>query len=283
MIGDRLIVKPDLAAPGVSVRSALRTGGYGSSSGTSMATPHVAGAVALLWSAFPDLRGQIELTENILNESAVRVEESQCDSKGRPNNLYGYGRLDIKAAFDLAATRIESTDLVFGMRGGAGSMKVDALPGVAWSVLSQNDWITVTSGTEGKGGGVVHFLVAANQGTLPRTGSLRIAGRRVSISQPGFAPLYAVSGRVTTDTGQPIGRVTLQFSRIGGGGDLPEEVETDDQGYWAQSGFEPGTTYRVAAIRSRIQFNPAWQEFKAPGNALNFSSVGRRIVIGSIR
>ena len=46
-------VKPDITAPGVSVRSAIRGGGYTFLSGTSMATPHVAGAVALLWSAFP--------------------------------------------------------------------------------------------------------------------------------------------------------------------------------------------------------------------------------------
>jgi subtilisin family serine protease len=40
--------KPDVTAPGVSVRSAVRGGGYASFSGTSMATPHTAGAVALL-------------------------------------------------------------------------------------------------------------------------------------------------------------------------------------------------------------------------------------------
>ena len=97
--------KPDLTAPGVGVRSALRGGGYASLNGTSMATPHVAGAVALLWSAFPYLRGQIDLTENILNESAVRLESSDCGSQGIPNALFGYGRLDIKAAFDLAAAR----------------------------------------------------------------------------------------------------------------------------------------------------------------------------------
>jgi len=98
-------IKPDITAPGVGVRSAVPSGSYGSLSGTSMATPHVAGAVALLWSAFPFLRGQVDLTENLLNESAVRVNTSSCSSTGIPNNLFGYGRLDIKAAYDLAATR----------------------------------------------------------------------------------------------------------------------------------------------------------------------------------
>ena len=44
----------DIFAPGVGIRSTLPGGGYGSANGTSMATPHVAGTAALIWSAFPE-------------------------------------------------------------------------------------------------------------------------------------------------------------------------------------------------------------------------------------
>jgi hypothetical protein len=63
-----------------------------------MAAPHVAGAVALLWSAKPELRNQITLTEQLLNASAVPIWSTDCSSTGWPNNTYGYGRLDIEAA-----------------------------------------------------------------------------------------------------------------------------------------------------------------------------------------
>ena len=103
-------VKPDITAPGVRTRSSVRGGGYNIFQGTSMATPHVAGAVALLWSAVPALRRQIALTENILNESAVKVNSTQCDATATaPNNVYGFGRLDIKAALDLARARTVTT------------------------------------------------------------------------------------------------------------------------------------------------------------------------------
>jgi subtilisin family serine protease len=100
-------VKPDIAAPGVSVRSAYPPSGYSTMSGTSMATPHVAGAIALLWSAHPELRNRIPQTEDILNQAAVEVTSTLCSSSGLPNNVYGWGRLDIKAAVDLGPLAVD--------------------------------------------------------------------------------------------------------------------------------------------------------------------------------
>ncbi|MDX2029551.1 MAG: S8 family serine peptidase [Blastocatellia bacterium] len=277
-------VKPDLSAPGVSVRSAFRNGTYGRLSGTSMATPHVAGAVALLWSARPELRGKIELTESILNESAVRVETTDCSSSGPQNNVYGFGRLDIKAAVDLAATVVTPIAQQFGVRGGAGKIDVGALTGVPWRASSTVSWITLAAAGSGgavsaTGSATINFTVAANGSPEARTGFILVAGRKVTITQPGAAPLYAASGQVLNGAGEPITRATLTFARISGGGDVPAAVQVDGEGRWTQTGFEPGTTYRVTVASRRQTFSPASRDFSAASTTLNFTSVGRGIIL----
>ncbi|PYL25127.1 MAG: peptidase S8 [Verrucomicrobia bacterium] len=93
-------IKPDITAPGTNTRSATNAGDnlYTTASGTSMATPHIAGAMALLWCALPSLRHQITDSREALNNSAVFISSTQCGTAGPPNNVYGWGRVDIAAA-----------------------------------------------------------------------------------------------------------------------------------------------------------------------------------------
>jgi subtilisin family serine protease len=98
---DRL--KPDICAPGVSVRVARPPATYSSSfSGTSGSAPHVTGAVALLWSAVPQLIGQVAATTSLLERTAVPLTSTQ-DCGGFPgatvpNPVFGWGRLNVAAA-----------------------------------------------------------------------------------------------------------------------------------------------------------------------------------------
>lgn len=92
---------PDLLAPGVEVTSAWPGGTWRTIEGTSMATPHVAGVVALMWSANPSLRGNIDATERILQETAsdYKGPASPCETDGQaPDSAAGFGVLDAYAA-----------------------------------------------------------------------------------------------------------------------------------------------------------------------------------------
>ena len=93
-------IKPDITAPGTGTRSSYNTSdnAYVSLSGTSMATPHIAGAMALLWCARPNFRHDISGSRTTMNNAAHFISSTQCGTVGPPNNVYGWGRVDILAA-----------------------------------------------------------------------------------------------------------------------------------------------------------------------------------------
>ena len=93
-------IKPNLAAPGVNVRSSIPGGGYAAFNGTSMASPHTAGTVALMWSAAPSLIGDLAQTAALLNQTAVDTNDLTCGGTAANNNVWGEGKLDAFAAVE---------------------------------------------------------------------------------------------------------------------------------------------------------------------------------------
>jgi subtilisin family serine protease len=94
------LIKPEVCARGVDVRSSVPGGGYSTMSGTSMACPHVAGAIALLRQVNPDATPD-ELKMALL-QTAVDLGPTGED------NTYGMGRIDVyAAAMMLGGSKVE--------------------------------------------------------------------------------------------------------------------------------------------------------------------------------
>lgn len=142
--------KPDVSAPGVSVRSAVLNGQYQSLSGTSMAGPHVAGAVALIISANPALAGQVDQIETILENTArPRTSTQTCNGTAGtsiPNNTYGYGIIDAEAAVQEALALLPVRWASFTALGRG----EDVLLQWATEYEENNEWFVVERSADGR-------------------------------------------------------------------------------------------------------------------------------------
>ncbi|MCP4539525.1 MAG: S8 family serine peptidase [Chloroflexi bacterium] len=200
-------LKPDISAPGVTVRSSTPGGSYGSKTGTSMAAPHVAGAVALVWSARPSLRNAITQTEDILNQTALPRYSTQCGDPPNtvPNNVYGWGRLDaLEAVYRVLAGHLEGTVNDDGGNPVVGAEIEAALnPALAWRTSSVTDGLydlSVISGT--------FTITVAAPGYMPysTTGVTVTAGSTTTLDVTlTVTPTHTISGHVRdVSTGLPL-------------------------------------------------------------------------------
>ncbi|MEH0985449.1 S8 family serine peptidase [Micromonospora sp. CPCC 205556] len=228
-VGENGAIKPNLASPGVNVRSSITGGGYGSKSGTSMASPHTAAAVALMWSASPAIQGDVAQTEALLDQTAIDVDATACGGTAADNNVFGEGRLDAFAAVSATPrgpTGALSGTVTFGGAGvGGAKVVVDgpmdrilntASDGTyALPVLSVGDYtITVTkfgylTGTGGVT--VVEGQTATRDIALQQAPSAKVSGTITSHAGPAGGAAVTVNGTPVTATADAQGHyeVTL--------------------------------------------------------------------------
>lgn len=205
-------IKPNIAAPGVAVRSSLPGGGYGLGDGTSMASPHVAGAVALLWSAAPSLVGDIDGTRALLDETAVDVDDTTCGGTVDDNNVWGEGKLDVQAL--IAAAPVGDVGHLAGTVTASG----EPVSGARVEVTGPTTR-TVTTGEDG----AFDLAVTAGDysvsvtafGYLPFSQDVTVtAGSTATVPvELQSAPRHTVSGTVTLEsTGAPVADATVSIA-----------------------------------------------------------------------
>ncbi len=250
------ILKPEVAAPGVNIRSSVPGGGYdGTYSGTSMAAPHSTAMVALIWNAAPCIRGDVPLTKQIMMETAESKIDAQCTPfVDHPNDVWGWGVLDAQAAVQTAigycggmgtlqgTVTDESTSLPIaevtvkadGVSGFSRTDTSDVAGFYTMDVLS--DTYTVSASVYGYAPAVVNSVVV----TTDMTTTLDI------ILTP--LPVYTVSGYVKeTGTNLPLVGATLAFTE-----NIPvDPVTTDGAGYYSIEVAE-GTWHLLASAASHL-------------------------------
>lgn len=184
--------KPDISAPGTDILSTSWSGGYELMTGTSMAAPAVSAAVALLWSAAPELDGDVEATRRLLEATARPVAALDCGGTPEFNNIAGHGIIDVYAAVK-AAPRDGLGTVRTVVRDKGGKPVPDATV-----VLTGPRIKALTTGTDGS-----VTLDRALPGTYDATVTVyghRTATGRVTVTAGETATLDLVAPRVPSGT-----------------------------------------------------------------------------------
>ncbi len=170
----------DVAAPGSGVLStyANSDASYATLSGTSMATPHVAGAAALLSAYNPNL-SPASLKATLMNTVDPLTQWTAFVKTG--------GRINVSRALQnqtICAFTFPQNQFVIGNGGGGFVTDVYAPVNCDYSVVSNAAWITVAAGNLGSGNGLVNISVQPNTGAA-RTGTIKIGDKILTVNQEG--------------------------------------------------------------------------------------------------
>ncbi len=170
----------DLAAPGQGVLSTYNTSNTATATlnGTSMATPHVAGAAALLSAYNPNLSAA-SLKATLMNTVDVLPAWNGLVKTG--------GRLNVSRALlnqTVCNFVLSQTELTANNSSGSYTVNVSAATNCDFSATSNVNWITVTNGNPGSGNSTVSFTVQNNPiADAQRIGIITIGGQNFVVSQ----------------------------------------------------------------------------------------------------
>ena len=229
-------IKPELSAPGVNIYSSVPGGGYSNMSGTSMACPHVAGVVALMRSANPNI-------DVITIKEVLMATTTDLGDPGE-DNTYGHGFIDAFAA-------VEAVMVGFGAIEGTVTDAVTGAPVVDADV----DVVDGYQHTKTDGDG--HFSLVVPQGNpvlLITTFGYEDLFAEIQVSENETVvvdltmqplPQVTLSGRVYQPGGNPVdGGVPVAGALVKAKDTPVPAVATDSEGYYNLI-MPASTSYRI--------------------------------------
>jgi len=167
----------DVAAPGVGILSTiLSAGNYGTSSGTSMASPHTAGAAALLAAYNPNL-STASLKATLMNT---------VDQLPQWNNVVKTGgRVNVANALQnqtVCNFSLSNISQFAPTKGGYFTVNVTAAPNCDYSVKSNSYWVHISNPASLSGNNTITFRVSFNR-AITRVSTITIAGTTFTVRQ----------------------------------------------------------------------------------------------------
>jgi len=226
-------IKPEVVAPGENVRSSVPGGGYSSYSGTSMASPHITGAVAVIRSANPDL--DVDSIKEILMATSIDLGPEGED------NSYGHGIIDLYEACLVAQQGYgfadgyvydENSDPIENAR-----INVQGTTRLTHADENGYYFLGLPADTS-------YTLLASYFGFLPDSAIVTITADD-TVSQDftlDFAESGVLHGYVTDLEENPIDGATVEFVGV-----PVDPVYTDGQGYYIFENIPGGSNYDVRA------------------------------------
>lgn len=231
-----LLIKPEVSAPGVNVRSLGPNGSYQSLTGTSMASPHVSGAILLLKEAFPYLSGRdLKLA---LFYTAVDL--------GTPgeDNDYGMGLIDVFAAYNYLVAR--------------GNVPVQVSRAVDVEVESILNLPALTCNPS-----LLPFVVLKNKGTQNLTSAKVVYsygnGTSDTLNWTGVIPPAGSQPVILPSSVLPAGRYTLSIEAIEANGQADYFFlnNTKSTTFTISADEKPVTAGAVACAGSQVALTAA--------------------------
>jgi hypothetical protein len=218
----------DLAAPGTSILTTNRGGGYGAWNGTSFSSPIAAGLAALILSANPSLT----------NAGVLEIMTQNTDDLGQPgfDPYYGYGRVNACASLQAAITAVPQPDVTApsvaitapeNSSTVSGAVTVTVLAtddiGVESVSLYLNGVLFATAGaepyqfswdTENYPDGLYELLAIANDyaGNAGQSGSVSVNLSNVSNPRDDIAPTVAITSPADGSSVSKTVKITVNAS-----------------------------------------------------------------------